>query len=59
MEAFWGTLKVEMCYLQRFNGYNSLKTAIEQYIEFYNRNRYQEKLNGLAPLEFREMILAA
>ena len=59
MEAFWGTLKVEMFYLQRFSDYNSLKTAIEQYIDFYNNNRYQEGLGGLAPLEFREMLLAA
>lgn len=59
MEAFWGTLKAEMYYLQRFNGCDSLKTAIERHIAFYNNSRYQEKLGGLAPLEFREMLLAA
>ena len=59
MEAFWGTLKVEMYYLQRFDDYHSLKTAIEEYISFYNYNRYQEKLGGLAPLELRGMLSAA
>jgi len=59
MEAFWGTLKAEMYYLQRFNDYDSLKIAIEQYISFYNGSRYQEKLGGLAPLEFRAMLSAA
>ena len=59
MEAFWGTLKAEMYYLRSFSDYDSLKTAIENYIIFYNENRYQEKLGGLAPLEFREMILTA
>ena len=59
MEAFWGTLKAEMYYLQRFSDYDSLKTAIDKYIEFYNDNRYQEKLGGLAPLEYRKIILAA
>jgi transposase InsO family protein len=59
MEAFWGTLKAEMYYLGSFPDYDSLKTAIENYMIFYNANRYQEKLGGLAPLEFRKMILTA
>ena len=59
MEGFWGTLKAEMYYLQRFSDYGSLKTAIDDYVAFYNGKRYQEKLEGLAPLEYREMLLAA
>jgi len=59
MEAFWGTLKAEMYYLNRFPNYDSLKTAIDNYIFFYNYNRYQEGLGGLAPLEFRESHLTA
>ena len=59
MEAFWGTIKAEMYYLQRFKDYRNLKTAIDGYIAFYNGSRYQEKLGGLAPLEFREMLLTA
>jgi len=59
MEAFWGTLKAEMYYLHRFGCFDSLKTAIEHYIAFYNGGRYQEKLGGLAPLEFRALLLAA
>ena len=58
MEAFWGTIKVEMYYLQRFDDYESLKTSIENYIAFYNNRRYQEKLGGLAPLEFRRLQVA-
>lgn len=59
MEAFWGTLKAEMYYLQRFSDYDSLKSAIDRYITFYNEDRYQEKLGGLSPLELREMLLTA
>ena len=59
MEAFWGTLKAEMYYLNKFADDDSLKTAIEKYIEFYNFDRYQEKLGGLAPLEFRAVLLSA
>ena len=59
MEAFWGTLKAEMYYLHRFFDYSSLRTAIEQYIHFYNNGRYQAKLDGYAPLEYRIMLLSA
>lgn len=56
MEAFWGTLKAEMYYLYKFLDYDSLRTAIERYIHFYNYDRFQEKLDGLAPLEYRALL---
>ncbi|MFC8563662.1 IS3 family transposase, partial [Peribacillus frigoritolerans] len=28
--------------------------AIQEYIEFYNTARFQEKFNGLSPIEYRE-----
>lgn len=59
MEAFWGTLKAEMYYLHRFLDYDSLKFAIEGYIHFYNCERFQEKLGGLAPIEYRMLVQTA
>jgi transposase InsO family protein len=59
MEAFWGAIKAEMYYLQRFPDYDSLKAAIDGYIAFYNGRRYQAKLGGLTPLEYREALLTA
>lgn len=53
IEAFWGTLKVEKYYLNKYDTYEALETAIDTYISFYNNERYQEKLNGLSPLEYR------
>ena len=53
IEAFWGTLKVEKYYLYKFESFEALKHAIDTYIKFYNNERYQEKLNGLSPLEYR------
>nr|MBO2506161.1 hypothetical protein [Bacilli bacterium] len=29
------------------------KQSIDEYIYFYNHFRYQKKLNGLSPLEYR------
>ncbi|MCH7324064.1 IS3 family transposase [Solibacillus sp. MA9] len=53
IEAFWGTLKVEKYYLHKFESFEALKCAIDTYITFYNHERYQERLNGLSPLEYR------
>lgn len=57
MESFWGTLKSEMYYLTKFHDINQLKEAINQYIIFYNEQRYQEKLKGLTPIEYRNQAL--
>lgn len=58
MEAFWGTLKVEMYYLNTFSNAESLERVIKDYIFFYNSGRFQEKLGALAPLEYRAFLLA-
>ena len=55
MEAFWGTLKSEMYYLRTFHDSASLRLAIEEYIEFCNTRRFQERLGGLAPQEYRAL----
>ena len=59
MEAFWGMLKSEMYYLRRFDSYEALVRAVADYIHFYNNRRFQECLGGLAPAEYRAIILAA
>ncbi|MCM3281135.1 IS3 family transposase, partial [Exiguobacterium sp. MER 193] len=53
IESFWGTLKVEMYYLREFQAYSELTSAIETYISFYNHDRFQKRLNGLSPVEYR------
>lgn len=59
MESFWGTLKAEMYRLRSFPDYDSLKASIERYIHFYNYERYQIRLGGLAPMEYRLMLTSA
>ena len=58
MEAFWGTLKVEMYYLRKFDTFDELKQAIDDYIEFYNKKRLQKKLKGMDHIEYRSHTLA-
>ncbi|WP_169922801.1 IS3 family transposase [Ezakiella peruensis] len=54
MEGFFGTLKAEMFYGKEFNSLEELKERIMNYIEFYNNERFQKRLNCMAPLEYRE-----
>jgi transposase InsO family protein len=56
MEGFWGILKCEMYYLASFEDYDSLVTAIESYIHFYNYERRQRKLARLAPISYRQLL---
>lgn len=53
IESFWGTLKCEKYYLHKYDSYEELKLAIDDYIHFYNYYRYQKRLSGLSPIEFR------
>jgi len=53
MESFWGTIKCEKYYLNKYESFEELSLAIDEYISFYNNERYQKRLNGLSPLEYR------
>ncbi|CAG9620490.1 IS3 family transposase ISEnfa5 [Sutcliffiella rhizosphaerae] len=35
-ESFWGTLKSEKYYLEKYETYEELSNAIDEYIQFYN-----------------------
>ena len=56
IEGFWGILKSEMYYLYKFNDYESLRKAIEEYIDYYNTGRYQKRLNCMTPIEYRNYL---
>ena len=58
METFFSTLKKEMYYghEKEFKTREQLKAAIDEYIDYYNRERIQIKLGYLSPLIFREQI---
>jgi transposase InsO family protein len=57
MESFWGTLKCEMYHLRKFYSIEDLKQGIEDYIKFYNEIRFQTKLKGSTPINFRNQAL--
>ena len=59
MEGFWGIVKCEMYYLNHFDTYDELVTAVEQFIHYYNHQRRQHKLNCMPPATYRSFLEAA
>lgn len=53
MENFFGILKTELFYIEKFSSYQSLQQAIIDYVHYYNNDRIKLKLNGLSPVEYR------
>lgn len=59
MEGFWGILKCEMYYLNAFDTYDALRSAVDDSIYFYNNRRLQKKLNSLVPTDYNRFLLVA
>ena len=57
MEGFWGILKREMYYGRRFSNREELVESIERYIEYYNNERIQRKLQVMSPMKYHEYVL--
>ncbi|MCR3761937.1 IS3 family transposase [Clostridium felsineum] len=57
MEGFWGILKRERYYGNRFASRESVVKMIEEYIEYYNNKRLQRNLGVLTPREKHNMYL--
>ena len=53
MESFFGTLKSEYFYRERFNSVAELQAGLDEYIHYYNHDRIKMKLNGLSPVAYR------
>ena len=59
MEGFWGILKRERYYGNRFSSREELVSMIENYIYYYNNERYQRRFGVLTPIEKHNSYLLA
>ena len=57
MENFFGILKQEMYYGEKFNSIKDLENKINEYITWYNNDRIKAKLKGLSPVQYRQESL--
>ena len=53
MENFFGHLKSELLYIQKFESKEHFLSELHEYIRYYNNDRIRLKLNGLSPVQYR------
>ena len=53
MENFFGRLKVEMFYGEKFDSVNAFIDELKRYIDYYNNDRISMKLKGMSPVQYR------
>lgn len=58
VESFFSHLKTEKLYLEKPQNLEEARVQITEYISFYNKERFQNKLGDLSPIEFREKVAA-
>ncbi|WP_160058466.1 IS3 family transposase [Alkalicoccus saliphilus] len=58
IESFFSHLKTERYHRKNYAHFQALCEDIDDYIYFYNHERYQKKLNSLAPVEYRNQAVA-
>jgi transposase InsO family protein len=59
IENFFGLLKSELLYLQRFDSLEHFKTELVDYLDYYNNRRIKARLKGLPPAIHRQQTLSA
>ena len=57
IESFFGHLKDEVDY-KKCNNFSELKDKIDNYVYYYNTNRYQWNKKMLTPIEVKEYLLS-
>ena len=53
MENFFGRLKVEMFYGEKFESVDAFIVELHNYIYYYNNDRISTKLKGMSPVQYR------
>jgi len=61
METFFGRLKNEMYYgyEKEYKSFDQFSIAVEEYINYYNNDRIQQKTKWMPPIKYRETSISA
>jgi transposase InsO family protein len=59
IENFFGLLKSELLYLQKFDSIDQFKKELIDYLDYYNNRRIKAMLKGLPPAIHRQQALSA
>lgn len=58
MENFFGRLKFEMFYGEKFQSVNTFIDELRKYIAYYNNERISTKLKEMSPVQYRTHSIA-
>lgn len=60
MDAFFGRMKNKMYYgyEKDFDYFKAFSNAVDEYINYYNNERIQEKTKWIPPVKYREASIA-
>jgi transposase InsO family protein len=53
MENFFGIVKSELLYLQKFQSMEHFKEELVEYIDYYNNKRIKSALKNMSPVQYR------
>ena len=54
-ENFFGIMKSELLYAEKFESPEAFIKALEEYIEYYNNKRIKSRLKGKSPVQYRTL----
>lgn len=57
MENWFGIMKSEYFYQEKFESIETFKQGLHEYIHYYNHDRIKQKLKGLSPVKYRTQSL--
>lgn len=55
MENFFGIMKSELLYTEKFESPEAFIKALDEYIYYYNNNRIKSRLKGKSPVQYRTL----
>ena len=58
IENFFGLLKTELLYLQKFQSMEHFRQELVEYLDYYNNRRIKAKLKDLPPALHRQQVLS-
>lgn len=56
LESSFGTLKSEYFHVNKFSSLDELEAGLRGYIRYYSRDRTRCVLNGMRPVEYRQLV---
>ena len=56
-ENFFGIMKSELLYAEKFESPEAFMKALKEYMYYYNNKRIKNRLNGKSPVQYRTLII--